>query len=112
MFAVDTAARRLLPSDERKLLATGVAPEPPSTTAIATVGGRAVGLSPAAFEAREADVALLAPHGGAGEDARIQAMLDLAGVTYTDSNHIASAAAMDKDISKRLFRSLDVPTPD
>ncbi len=47
----------------------------------------------------------------AGEDGRIQAMLDLTGLVYTGSNHIASAAAMDKDLSKRLFRSVDVPTP-
>jgi len=39
-------------------------------------------------------------------------MLDLAGLAYTGSNHIASAAAMDKDISKRLFRSAGVPTAD
>jgi len=36
----------------------------------------------------------------------------LAGIAYTGSNHIASAAAMDKDLSKRLFRSAGVPTPD
>jgi D-alanine-D-alanine ligase len=57
------------------------------------------------------DLIFLALHGGAGEDGRIQAMLDLAGLAYTGSNHIASAAAMDKDTSKRLFRSVDVPTP-
>ena len=39
-------------------------------------------------------------------------MLDLAGLAYTGSNHIASAAAMDKDLSKRLFRSAGVPTAD
>lgn len=33
-------------------------------------------------------------------------------LAYTGSNHIASAAAMDKDVSKRLFRSVDVPTAD
>ena len=54
----------------------------------------------------------MALHGGAGEDGRIQSMLDLAGMAYTGSNHIASAVAMDKDLSKRLFRSADVPTPD
>jgi len=32
---------------------------------------------------------------GAGEDDRIETMLDLAGLTYTASNHIAIAAAMD-----------------
>jgi D-alanine-D-alanine ligase len=39
-------------------------------------------------------------------------MLDLAGMAYTGSNHIASAAAMDKDLAKRLFRSANVPTAD
>ncbi len=39
-------------------------------------------------------------------------MLDLAGLAYTGSNHIASAAAMDKDLSKRLFRSAGLPTAD
>ena len=61
---------------------------------------------------RSADLVFLALHGGAGEDGRLQAMLDLAGLSYTGSNHIASAAAMDKDLSKRLFRSVGVPTAD
>jgi D-alanine-D-alanine ligase len=42
----------------------------------------------------------------------MQAMLNLVGVAYTGSNHIASAVAMDKDLSKRLFRSVGVPTAD
>jgi D-alanine-D-alanine ligase len=112
VFAVDTATGRLTPPDEQKLLAAAVAPQPPSDTAIAEVRSGAITLSPAAFEIRDADVVFLALHGGAGEDGRIQAMLDLAGVAYTGSNHIASAAAMDKELSKRLFRSVDVPTPD
>ena len=74
--------------------------------------GGALALSPAAFDFRDAEVVFLALHGGAGEDGRIQAMLDLAGMAYTGSNHIASAAAMDKDLSKRLFRSAGVPTAD
>jgi D-alanine-D-alanine ligase len=69
-------------------------------------------LSTAAFDFRDAEVVFLALHGGAGEDGRIQALLDLAGMAYTGSNHIASAAAMDKDLSKRLFRSVGVPTAD
>lgn len=72
----------------------------------------AIVLSPAAFDVREVDVVFLALHGGAGEDGRIQAMLDLAGLAYTGSNHIASAAAMDKDLAKRLFRSAGIATPD
>jgi D-alanine-D-alanine ligase len=112
VFAVDTATGRLPPADERKLLATGVAPEPPSTTAMEQVRGRAIAFAPGASDIRSADIVFLALHGGAGEDGRLQAMLDLAGLAYTGSNHIASAAAMDKDLSKRLFRSAGVPTAD
>jgi D-alanine-D-alanine ligase len=112
VFAVDTATGRLGPAQERQLLSTAVAAAPPSDTEIARVRGGALALSPAAFDFRDADVVFLALHGGAGEDGRIQAVLDLAGMAYTGSNHIASAAAMDKDLSKRLFRSVGVPTPD
>jgi D-alanine-D-alanine ligase len=65
-----------------------------------------------ASDIRDVDVVFLALHGGAGEDGRVQAVLDLAGMAYTGSNHIASAAAMDKDLSKRLFRAAGVPTAD
>jgi D-alanine-D-alanine ligase len=112
VFAVDTASGRLPPAEERRLLSAGVAPEPPSGAAIDRVRGGALALSPAAFDFHEADVVFLALHGGAGEDGRIQAVLNLAGMAYTGSNHIASAAAMDKDLSKRLFRSVGVPTAD
>jgi D-alanine-D-alanine ligase len=112
VFAVDTATGRLGPAQERRLLSAAVAPVPPSDAEIARMRRGAMALSPVAFDFREADVVFLALHGGAGEDGRIQAMLDLAGMAYTGSNHIASAVAMDKDLSKRLFRSVGVPTPD
>jgi D-alanine-D-alanine ligase len=108
--AVDTASGRLAPADERRLLAAAVAQQPPSAGEMASVRGRAASLSPATFDIRDVDVVFLALHGGAGEDGRIQAMLDLAGMPYTGSNHVASAAAMDKELSKRLFRSVGVPT--
>ncbi len=112
VHAVDTATGQLAPEDEQRLLASRVAPLPPSRTAIGQVRARAVSLSPAHFDIRHTDVVFLALHGGAGEDGRIQALLDLAGMPYTGSNHIASAAAMDKDLTKRLFRSAGVPTAD
>ncbi len=112
VFAVDTATGRLPAADEQRLLASGVAPEPPSTAAMEKVRGRAIAFAPSASDIRSADVVFLALHGGAGEDGRLQAMLDLAGLAYTGSNHIASAVAMDKDLSKRLFRSVGVPTAD
>ena len=59
---------------------------------------------------READVLFLALHGGRGEDGTIQALLDTIGVPYTGSRSLGSALAMDKDVSKRLFRDAGVPT--
>lgn len=112
VFSVDTATGRLSLDDERRLLEAGVAPEPPASSALAGVRAQAIGPALHAFDIRDADVVLLALHGGAGEDGRIQSLLDLAGVPYTGSNHIASAVAMDKDLSKRLFRAAGVPTAD
>lgn len=110
VFAVDTATGRLPPADEQRLLASGVAPDPPSSESIESMRGRAIPFASSTFDIRSAEVVFLALHGGAGEDGRLQAMLDLAGMAYTGSNHIASAAAMDKDFAKRLFRSVNVPT--
>lgn len=62
--------------------------------------------------AKSVDVVWLALHGGTGEDGTIQAMFDLAGVTYTGSGHLGSAIAMDKDLSKILFRAAGVGTAD
>jgi D-alanine-D-alanine ligase len=112
VVAVDTAAGRLAPPDERKLLDSRVAPAPPSDTRMATLRSGALTNPATAINPNEIDVVFLALHGGAGEDGRIQALLDLAGLRYTGSNHIASAAAMDKDLSKRLFRAAGVPTAD
>jgi D-alanine-D-alanine ligase len=110
VIAIDSATGRLPADAERKLLTSGVGPEPPSSTALASMKTSA--LTAGVADIRDADVVFLALHGGAGEDGRVQAVLDLAGMAYTGSNHIASAVAMDKDVSKRLFRAVGVPTAD
>lgn len=61
-------------------------------------------------EIRGADVIFLALHGGRGEDGTIQTILETLGVPYTGSGPIASGIAMDKDVSKRLFRNAGIPT--
>jgi len=61
---------------------------------------------------RQADVLFLALHGGRGEDGTLQTVLEMVGVPYTGSGSLGSAVAMDKDISKRLFRFAGVPTAD
>ncbi len=51
-------------------------------------------------------------HGGAGEDGTVQALLALAGVPFVGSERLGCSLSMDKEISKRLFRDAEVPTPD
>lgn len=63
-------------------------------------------------EVGKIDMVVLGLHGGAGENGTIQSLLDLAGVKYTGSDMAASAIAMNKAISKRLFESEQVPTPE
>ena len=58
---------------------------------------------------KEAELAFLTLHGTFGEDGTIQALLDSAGLKYTGSNVLASALAMDKDLSKKLFIEAGVP---
>src|SRR5688500_9898305 len=112
VLAVDTAVGRLEEPAERKLLESRIAPLPPSDQSIASLRSSALTNPATAIDPRQIDIVFLALHGGAGEDGRVQAMLDLAGLAYTGSNHIASATAMDKDLSKRLFRAAGVPTAD
>ena len=58
-----------------------------------------------------ADVVFMALHGANGEDGRIQAFFDLMGIRYTGCGYLGSAMAMDKEISKEMFRRNAVPTP-
>ena len=60
---------------------------------------------------RDADVVFIALHGAAGENGTIQAALDLAGKTYTGSGVLASAIAMNKAMTKRVFEREAIPTP-
>jgi D-alanine-D-alanine ligase len=51
-------------------------------------------------------------HGGAGEDGTLQALLALADIPFVGSDRVGCTLSMDKEISKRLFRDANVPTPD
>ena len=57
------------------------------------------------------DVVFNALHGGKGENGIVQGMLDSAGIPYTGSGRLASTLAMEKDLSKQLFRSAHLPVP-
>ena len=50
-------------------------------------------------------------HGQFGEDGYIQSILEIIGIPYTHSGVISSAKAMDKEISKRIFKKNKILTP-
>jgi D-alanine-D-alanine ligase len=111
VIAVDTATGVLDARAERTLLTSGVAPKPPEAASLDLLRSGDVTAFVRAPETRGVDVIFLALHGGTGEDGTLQALLDLVGIPYIGSGMLASAVAMDKDISKRLFRDAGVPTP-
>jgi D-alanine-D-alanine ligase len=59
----------------------------------ATEGPRALG---------DVDVVFPVLHGAFGEDGTIQGLLEMAGIPYVGANVFASAAAMDKEFTKKL----------
>jgi D-alanine-D-alanine ligase len=110
---VDTARGYIPEGDESRLLSGSVGKEPPPIAELKTLE-RGVLLSGIVSlpVIRDADVIFLCLHGGRGEDGTVQAVLEVVGVPYTGSGPMASAVAMDKDISKRLFRAAGVATAD
>jgi D-alanine-D-alanine ligase len=97
---------------EQELLGGEVGLTPPSVEALAERERQMLSEGLADLEAvQNADVLFLAVHGGALEGGTLQAVLDVIGVPYTGSGPLASALAMDKDLSKRLFRATGVPVP-
>ena len=101
VLAVDAASGRLLPAGDEE---RGAPPEGSIVPA-----GPAALVSAAAI--RDAEVVLIALHGGAGENGTLQALLDLAGKPYTGSGVMASAIAINKAMSKRVFEQAGIPTP-
>jgi D-alanine-D-alanine ligase len=113
VVTLDTARGTLTPEDEKQLLAKGnvVQKEPPSQEELSRMAKETLPQMLRALPSlMKADVVFLGLHGGFGEDGTIQALLDLAGIKYTGSGHLGSALAMDKDLSKHLFRRAGVPT--
>lgn len=60
---------------------------------------------------RGLEFAFIALHGKFGEDGRVQAVLEAAGIPYSGCGILASALCMDKDISKKLFIAEGIKTP-
>jgi len=112
--SLDPARGVIDEGEERAMENAGVMkPAPPSLSSLEQMTRTSLSPSLGALPAvRKADVVFLALHGGFGEDGTVQALLDMVGVRYTGSGHLASALAMDKDLSKVLFRAAGVPTAD
>jgi len=62
-------------------------------------------------EAPELDVALIIMHGRGGEDGSIQGLLDLLEVPYQGSRVLASALAMNKELSKIIYLQAGLKVP-
>jgi D-alanine-D-alanine ligase len=58
---------------------------------------------------RSVDVVFPVLHGPFGEDGTVQGAAEIAGAPYVGSGVLGSAAAMDKDVAKRLMRDAGLP---
>ena len=63
-------------------------------------------------DADQIDVAFILLHGKYGEDGTVQGLLDLLEIPYQCSGVLGSAIAMDKHVTKVLYRQAAIPTPD
>ncbi len=57
------------------------------------------------------DAAFVSLHGKWGEDGTVQGALELLGIPYTGPGVMASAVAMDKLMTKRIWESIGLPVP-
>ena len=63
----------------------------------------------AAVKPVDVDIIFPVLHGTFGEDGTIQGLLELADIAYVGAGVLGSAAGMDKDVMKRLFRDAGLP---
>ena len=88
-----------------------VPPEPKAAGALApfqTDAGPAM-TRRASDRAINVDVIFPVLHGTFGEDGTIQGLLELADIPYVGAGVLGSAAGMDKDVMKSLFRAAGLP---
>jgi D-alanine-D-alanine ligase len=62
-----------------------------------------------ALKKQKVEIAFIALHGGHGENGAVQGMLEVLGIPYTGSRVLASALAMDKEASKKIFLYHKIP---
>jgi len=72
----------------------------------------ATDLKKIAAEADGIDAAFILLHGPFGEDGTMQGFLDMLGIAYQGSGVLGSAIAMDKNLSKILYRNAGLTVPE
>lgn len=96
---------------EAAILAAPIAPPPDPAVLAALRAGRQAGDWLACPELRGADVVFPLVHGAFGEDGRLQALLNAAGLPYVGSDWVGQALAMDKHLAKQLMVQNGIRTP-
>ncbi len=97
---------------ESELLSQAVGTTPPTQEFLDKLSPRnyIAAIDSAIFD--NVDLAFIILHGKWGEDGIIQSLLELRCIRYTGSGVMASAIAMDKVMSKKLFKHHGTPTAD
>jgi D-alanine-D-alanine ligase len=111
-IAIDTALGAGQLTAHAKAEIAGIKAEPPSVSDLSALSSETTIETVSSPDLKNVDLIFIALHGGMGENGTIQALLDLMGIPYTGSGVLSSAAAMDKLISKKIFISSGIPTPD
>ena len=104
-WLIGSAADRLLPGvlEHGRPVTPSVNPAGPQLIPLNESSGRANRVTPAV------DVIFPVLHGTFGEDGTVQGLLELADIPYVGAGVLGSAAGMDKDVMKRLFRDAGLP---
>ncbi len=111
VVGLDTGAGAELPEGKINTSVPTVKPDPPEMRELLRMERQSALRSITIDSLHNIDVVFIALHGGAGENGEVQALLELADIAYTGSGVLASALAMDKDMSKKIFLSENIPTP-
>jgi len=123
-IGITREGRWLLGSSADKLLPGVLENGKPVTASVVPTGPRFIALDPkssrqlsgrplsrrGATDVRpEIDVIFPLLHGTFGEDGTVQGLLELADIPYVGAGVLGSAAGMDKDLMKRVFRDARIP---
>ncbi len=109
VVAIDPAlGRNQIPESE--LFSQAIETTPPSLEFLAKLSPKNYLAAVESLVTDKFDLAFIILHGKWGEDGTLQSLLELASIPYTGSGIMASAIAMDKVMSKKLFVQHGIPT--